>query len=140
MSLSSASRVGARLLVVDDDPLVARVICMALEADGHRVVRADGGRSGVEALRGAQAAADPFDAVITDIAMPDLDGWAVAAQVKTLAPGTPVIVLSGGRVADAPPGASDHVDATIGKPPRLKDLRDALSACGIGPGAGGRRA
>lgn len=69
--------------------------------------------------------------VITDLRMPYVDGRKVAAAVKTLALSTPVIMLTrwGQRLiteADVPP----HVDRVLCKPPRLRELREALAALG----------
>jgi CheY-like chemotaxis protein len=129
------ARPGLRLLVVDDDPLVARILCMVLRGEGHEVVHAAGGRQGIDAFAAAAAEGALFDAVLTDLRMPGVDGWLVAAGVKALSPATPVIVLTGGRDQDtAPAGALAHVDRFLAKPPRLQHLRDALAASCPRPG------
>jgi PleD family two-component response regulator len=43
-----------RILVVDDDPLVIRVLCNTLERDGHDVITANGGEAGIDAFSAAQ--------------------------------------------------------------------------------------
>jgi CheY-like chemotaxis protein len=66
-----------RVLVVDDEPAAAQLIAAALEPEGFTVVQAHGGR---EAL--AKAIAEPPDLVISDLVMPDLDGFAMVAALK----------------------------------------------------------
>ena len=62
-------RTPARILVVDDDPLVGQWLTDVLAGEGHEVEAVDGGRAGLERLRGT-----PFDLVLTDLRMPDVDG------------------------------------------------------------------
>jgi CheY-like chemotaxis protein len=79
-----------RILVIDDDPAVLDSMRFILELDSHAVTTADGGRAGIDAFAGAQSGDAPFGLVITDLSMPEVDGDAVAAEIKRLAPGTPV--------------------------------------------------
>jgi signal transduction histidine kinase/ActR/RegA family two-component response regulator len=117
-----------RLLVIDDDPLLIQSLRDTLELEGHSVTVADGGQSGVDAFVAATSAGKRHDVVITDLGMPHLDGRAVAAAVKAVDPGTPVILLTGwgARLAtenETPVG----VDRVLGKPPRLTELRAVLA-------------
>ncbi len=119
-----------RVLVVDDDPLLLRSLSDTLEADGHEVVLAEGGRTGIDALDAEMARGSRFDLVITDLGMPVVDGRKVAAAVKAQAPNTPVIMLTGwgqrlGHDGELPP----NVDCLLNKPPKLPELRQALSRC-----------
>ena len=66
--------------------------------------------------------------MITDLGMPYVNGRAVAAAVKDMSPSTPVILLTGWgqRLAvegDIPP----HVDRVLNKPPKLREIREALA-------------
>src|SRR6185436_11560997 len=63
---------GARILVIDDEPLNRMLLKMSLEQDGHIVTEAENGRRGLEVL-----AAAPVDLVLMDIEMPEMDGYAV---------------------------------------------------------------
>ncbi len=117
-----------RILLVDDDPIVLKSLREALAIDGHDVTAADGGQAGIEAFRAAQAAGEPFDVVITDLGMPQIDGRQVAVAVRAAAPETLVLLLTGwGRrlvdEGDVPP----HVDRVLTKPPKLRELREALA-------------
>ncbi|MBU6411406.1 MAG: response regulator, partial [Verrucomicrobia bacterium] len=84
-----------RLLCVDDEPAVRELIKEMLERDGHSIVAADGGEAGIAAFRAARKDHHPFDAVITDLGMPYVDGREVAATVKRESSATPVIMLTG---------------------------------------------
>ncbi|OLD70123.1 MAG: hypothetical protein AUI33_08500, partial [Ignavibacteria bacterium 13_1_40CM_2_61_4] len=81
-----------RLLIVDDDPLLLKSLCDALEGDGHLVSAADSGQSGIDLFRAAAQRGESFAAVITDLGMPYMDGRRVAAAIKAAAPTTPVIL------------------------------------------------
>jgi len=115
-----------RLLVVDDDPLLLRTLQDILEADGHEVATASGGQAGIDAFHAAQARGEPFAVVLTDMGMPYVDGRKVASAIKQAAPDTPVILLTGWGQRLGGDAIPDHVDLVLGKPPKLKELRQAL--------------
>jgi signal transduction histidine kinase/ActR/RegA family two-component response regulator/HAMP domain-containing protein len=118
-----------RVLVVDDDPLVAKVLRETIKADGHEVATANGGQAGIDAFRSALAAGSPYDLVMTDLGMPYVDGRKVAAAVKAASPATPVILLTGwGQSLLAEGDMPPHVDRLLSKPPKLAELREALAA------------
>jgi DNA-binding response OmpR family regulator len=117
-----------RILIIDDDPLLLRSLSDTLQVDRHDVTTAGGGQAGIEAFAAAKAEGNPFPVVITDLGMPHVDGRKVASTVKASAPSTMVIMLTGwGRrlvtEGDIPPG----VDQVLSKPPKLVELRTALS-------------
>jgi PAS domain S-box-containing protein len=117
-----------RVLVIDDDIRLLKSLRDVLEHEGHAVIIASNGRVGIDAFRDAQAAGAAFDVVVTDLAMPDVDGRKVAAAIKRVS-ATPVILLTGwGQqvIADELPA---HVDRVLCKPPRLQEIRDALWSC-----------
>lgn len=119
-------KVRLRILIVDDDMLLVKSLREILEGDGHVVTVANGGQAGINAFR--DRAEHRFDVVITDLGMPYVDGRKVAAAVKALSPQTPVFMLTGwgGRLqveGDIPP----EVDLVLSKPPKLRELREALA-------------
>ena len=114
-----------RILIVDDDPLLLNSLRDSLELDGHSVVAANGGEAGIDAFR---AAPQGFDAVITDLGMPYVDGRKLAEAVKADAPSMPVILLTGwGQRLMADGEVPAHVDRVLSKPPKLRELRVALA-------------
>jgi CheY-like chemotaxis protein len=119
-----------RILVVDDDPLVLKSLRDTLEADGHAVTIADGGQAGIDTFLAAQKRGEPFGIVITDLGMPYVDGRKVSSRVKTAGPSTVVILLTGwGQRLAADGDIPPHVDRVLGKPPKLRELREALARC-----------
>jgi signal transduction histidine kinase/ActR/RegA family two-component response regulator len=119
-----------RILLVDDDPIVLRSLRDVLEADGHVVSTADGGEAGIAAFGAAMTGNAVFDAVITDLGMPRVDGRRVALAIKQVSNATPVILLTGwGERLKAEEEMPPHVDYMLSKPAKLADLRAALSVC-----------
>jgi two-component system, NtrC family, response regulator PilR len=87
----------ARILVVDDDPAVLELTKLQLEYEGYEVSTADGGEKGLKL-----AESNPFDLILTDLHMPDLDGIEIVKQVKARLPETEIIMISGlGTIPDA---------------------------------------
>jgi len=119
-----------RILIVDDDPLVLKSLRDTLEADGHGVTTADGGRAGIDAFLAAKAQGNPFPVVITDLGMPYVDGRKVSNAIKTAAPQTILLLLTGwGQRLVADGDVPPHVDRVLSKPPKLRELREALARC-----------
>lgn len=117
-----------RILLVDDDPLLIKSVTETLESDGHNVVPASGGQLGINTFNNAASSPEPFDAVITDLGMPYVDGRRVAAAVKQASAATPVFLLTGwGNRLVAEGEIPPEVDRILNKPPKLRDLREALA-------------
>jgi two-component system, cell cycle sensor histidine kinase and response regulator CckA len=89
---SSRSPVSGRVLLVEDDPLVRAVVARELVGHGYDVTEAPDGRTALD-LVGRTAL--PFDVVITDLAMPRMDGHELARRLGDLQPGLPVLFISG---------------------------------------------
>jgi CheY-like chemotaxis protein len=116
---------GGTILVVDDEEAVLELAREFLLRGGFDVVTAGGGREALEILRAD--AAGSIDAVVLDLAMPDLDGRETLLEMRDLRPGLPVVVVSGFR-EDASTGrfASDEITAFVRKPYELEDLIEAV--------------
>ena len=115
---------GLRLLVVDDNPMNQQIARELLVRDGARVDVADGGVQGL-----AMAAASAYDAILMDIQMPGMDGYACTRALRASAANrvTPVIamtanVTSSDREACLAAGMNDHV----GKPIAIDSMARAL--------------
>jgi CheY-like chemotaxis protein len=80
----------AKVLVVDDDPVVAKSFDRVLSGKGYAVITA---RDGPEALE--KLAREEYDAVFTDIRMPGMDGLEVAARIREKQPWLPVVIVTG---------------------------------------------
>jgi CheY-like chemotaxis protein len=117
-----------RILVVDDDPLLLKSLQDTLEVDGHEVTTASGGHAGIQAFHAAEERDERFSVVITDLGMPHIDGRKVANAVKSARPATPVILLTGwGQRLVSDGEVPPHVDRVLNKPPKLRELRAALT-------------
>jgi len=117
-----------RLLLIDDDPVLLHSLSETLGLDGHEVTVASGGEAGIVAFSAARETGRPFDAVLTDLGMPYVDGRKVASEVKVRSPATPVIMLTGwggsfAATAETPP----YVDRVLSKPPKSRELRAVLA-------------
>ncbi len=80
----------ARILVAEDDMAVRSFVCRALAHRGHEAVGVDDGLRALEALGDG-----PFDALLSDIAMPGMDGIALALKVAQDYPEMPVLMMTG---------------------------------------------
>ncbi|MBY0489948.1 MAG: response regulator [Gemmatimonadaceae bacterium] len=101
----------ARVLVVDDEPALRRMLARVLETERYEVHLA---ADGAEAL--ALVAHTPFDIIVADVVMPTCDGPCLLAGLKALGSTVPVIVLTG--YADTDDAALMALGATrvLGKP------------------------
>lgn len=128
---SLAPSLPLRLLLIDDDPILLKSLCDALEGDGHAIVCANGGEQGISIFSACVQQGKPFDIVITDLGMPYTDGHKVAASIKEHSSTTPVILLTGwGQRMIAEGALPANVDLVLAKPPKLRELREALIMLG----------
>ena len=112
-----------RVLVVDDEPAVLDFMYTALQADGHDVATA---RDGMDAL--SQIKGDRFDLIVTDRAMPRMNGDQLAAAVRLARPEIRIILLTGfGEVMAAQGERPDHIDLVLSKPVTVTQLRTAVA-------------
>jgi len=122
---TAASVAGAeppgRILVVDDEADVREMLADVLMSHGHHVTLAGGGR---EALRSFEQG--DYDLVITDLGMPEINGWEVARAIKARRASMPVLLLTGW--ADAVDTQAGRVDAVIKKPFDMIKLAAAVNA------------
>jgi signal transduction histidine kinase len=115
------------VLCIDDDAQVRQLLKDCLTHFNHRVVVASGGKQGMELFRTALSKKQPYEVIITDLGMPDLDGHHVAKTIKNESPGTPVIMMTGWGTTMRDDGeTAPEVDAVIGKPPHMQELNDLL--------------
>ena len=79
-----------RILLVDDEEIILNTYSSLLNEKGYTVFTADSGREAFDEFLN-----QPFDLVITDLAMKDGDGLTLLEDIKEVSPNTPVIVLTG---------------------------------------------
>lgn len=108
-----------RILFVDDDPAVLAALSNVLRRERHRwdMVFAAGGEAALAELDKGR-----FDAVVSDMRMPDMSGDLLLEIVRRDSPDTVRIVLSGSECSPSLP----NVDALLAKPCSARHLREAL--------------
>jgi signal transduction histidine kinase len=106
------------VLVVDDQPEIRHILSSYLEHDAHKVVTAENGCDALEKFR-----AGKFDLVITDRAMPKMNGDQLATAIKEISPREPVILLTAFSDTDRHPR---DIDLLLSKPASLRMIRQAI--------------
>jgi signal transduction histidine kinase/ActR/RegA family two-component response regulator len=121
---SAAPIPSARILVVDDEKTVADSLADMLRLQGHTVEAVTDPRLALTRLED-----DALDLVITDLGMPELNGWEVAEQTRSIHPGLPVILVTGwGHQIDPDRLQATGIARVIAKPFRIHEIREAVAA------------
>jgi CheY-like chemotaxis protein len=121
--MDSPAKVPRRVLVVDDDPLVADSIRRMLVFQGFDVEMA---LSADQAM--SLFSKNHFDLTLLDYEMPRMKGDELAAAIKNLRPSQPVIMFTGyGEAVQSADTRPKAVDAVLGKPFDLQELRRTLA-------------
>jgi len=114
-----------RILVVDDEPPIRKLLRMGLGAQGYEVIDAPNGKAALELL------ASKPQLVILDLGLPDIDGLDLLRQIRQREQSLPIVVLSSrgdeaGKVAALDLGADDYVTKPFGMGELLARMRAAL--------------
>ncbi|HEY1077808.1 MAG TPA: response regulator transcription factor [Fontimonas sp.] len=113
-----------RLLLIEDDEAQAQLALNGLTAAGHVVDCSSGGRDGL-----LRASAAPYDLLIVDRMLPQMDGLAVIAALRSTGNRTPVLILSAlGQVDDRIRGLKAGGDDYLVKPYALPELLARIEA------------
>ncbi len=100
-----------RVLIVEDDPQVQRIVALELRHAGYSVAAAPDGRTGLEMALGER-----FDAIVLDRMLPDMDGSRVCREIRSDIP-TPILMLTArGSVEDRVEGLDAGADDYLVKP------------------------
>lgn len=114
---------GARVLVIDDEALVRDVLSQALSRARYQVTLASSGEEGLRLFK-----EQPFDIVLSDLAMPGVSGWEVCRTIKEISPRTPVAMITGwGLELDPQKVEESGVDRVISKPFDFSRILDVVS-------------
>ena len=108
----------AKVLLVDDEKDVLALLHAFVERMGYESLLAHNGAEALEVLR-----TEKVDIVVTDIVMPEMDGWTLARQVREAYPDIRVVGTSG---TEKPPSGESPFDAFVMKPFDLDELRKAI--------------
>jgi two-component system, sensor histidine kinase and response regulator len=124
------SSTGGRILIVDDNVTNQRVLSSQLVHAGYAVTTVGSGSAALDELRNATASDHPFDMVITDFQMPDMDGAMLGERIinmPDLANTRLVMLTSLDRHGDTPRLAALGFAAYLTKPVRVRELIDAVA-------------
>ena len=124
-------RTQGRVLVIDDEAMVARLTGMVLEHFGLSPTIEHSGRSGLARLREtmSEGSSEPFRLVLVDFTMPDMSGNEVLEQVRRLAPNVPVVLTSGFSHREVQSrGVSPSFTGFLQKPYRMATMVEVLKA------------
>jgi two-component system KDP operon response regulator KdpE len=114
-----------RVLVIDDEPPIRKLLRMGLGTQGYEILEAPNGRSGLELL-----AQNP-DLVILDLGLPDIQGLEVLRMIRGRNESVPIVVLSSrgdeaGKVQALDLGADDYITKPFGMAELLARMRTAV--------------
>ena len=115
----------AKILVVDDEPPIRKLLRMGLSAHGYDILDAPNGKTALELLEKKP------DLIILDLGLPDIDGLELLRQIRRQNESLPIVVLSSrgdeaGKVAALDLGADDYVTKPFGMDELLARMRAAL--------------
>jgi PAS domain S-box-containing protein len=111
-----------RILLVDDDPRVRRILGELIKSWGHTVVIAEDGFNALDAFLVAFRSGQPFDVVITDLGMPRMNGAELVKRIRQHDRQVPIIIVTAWGKEHFVPEA----DAILSKPVHSQDLKSAL--------------
>jgi DNA-binding response OmpR family regulator len=112
----------ARLLLIEDDDATRGILATDLGLRGYSVATARDGRSALEAFRSGS-----LDLVLLDLALPDIDSFALLAAIRTARPRLPVIALASDGSSDVDAFASGADDCVLSSIP-LEELAARIQA------------
>lgn len=115
-----------KVLVIDDEPPIRKLLRMGLGSQGYEVIEASNGKLALQAI-----ANTPPDLVVLDLGLPDLPGHELLRQIRARSEAVPIVVLSSrgdeaGKVEALDLGADDYVTKPFGMDELLARLRAAL--------------
>jgi two-component system sensor histidine kinase/response regulator len=121
---------GARVLIVDDNRTNRRILEGMLGRWEMVSVSVEEGQEALDALSGARAAGQPFSLILTDMHMPEMDGFTLVEQIRKrpeLATATIMMLTSAGHRGDAARCQELGIAAYLLKPIRQSELREAIA-------------
>jgi CheY-like chemotaxis protein len=113
-----------RILIVDDDPEIGRMLTKALSRHGFQV---DNAASAEDAIVRAEKA-PPYHAAVVDLVMPGGDGAELAETLRRLIPGLPIAILTGYAHSPLIPKPEKSGMAVFAKPVIIQELLEFLKA------------
>lgn len=123
-----------RVLVIDDDADIRRLLCDILTSAGHLVADASNGAEGIEIFK-----KEAFDLVLTDLEMPEMSGWEVARSIKNHNPDVTIVLITGwGETIDSTRLRESGISTIVNKPFRMDQIINLARAVQAGTLSGQR--
>ena len=111
-----------KILIVDDSKDIRDILSKVISLMGFEAAVASNGHEALNLFL-----TNSFDLVLTDLEMPDLDGWTLALHIKDKSPNTPVVLITGSEkkaVMERLEGSS--IDSILFKPFMLEDIQKTV--------------
>ena len=126
-TVAAAATVAGRVLLVDDAADNLQLVARHLRRAGAEVVTANNGEQALTEWASAQSAGSPFDLIVTDLQMPQLDGYALVRALRARRSPAPILILSANalpteRVLALQAGADDYLSKPV-------DRKKLLATC-----------
>ena len=114
-----------KVLVIDDEPPIRKLLRMGLETQGYQIIDASNAKTALELM------SEKPDLVILDLGLPDMQGLELLRQIRAAREDLPIVVLSSrgdevAKVAALDQGADDYVTKPFGMEELLARIRAAL--------------
>ena len=138
---SAAALAGLAVLVVDDNAANRQILVDQLTDWRLQVEAVGDGAAALDAVSSAQAVGNPFDLILLDARMPDIDGFEVAERMRAVCSNPPCVIMmitTGGSIGDAERCAMLGLDHYLTKPLRSDALLHVLLEIVEAPEIGGR--
>ncbi|MBA3003501.1 MAG: response regulator [Desulfurivibrio sp.] len=117
---------GRRVLAIDDTPDNRHIVEQMLKRWGMRVDLAESGRQGLELVAAAKAAGDPFELILVDDLMPEMDGIVTAQRLQEEQSSVPPVIMLSSSVNRAETDKRGRVADFLQKPLRQPELHEAI--------------
>jgi len=112
----------AKILIIDDEDIVRDMLRDILEPVGYSILEAENGQKGLEIFN-----TEAIDLVITDIMMPEKDGFETISELNKIRPGIKIIALTGYGLHNLPIAFDLGAALVYEKPIKPKDLKKAVA-------------
>ena len=123
MNESSEYKVKNTILIVDDDDMVRNVTMAMISSLGYKTIVVN---NGDDAIKMFNQYKDEICCVLSDLTLPNMNGFQILTTIQNISPGIPTIITSGRFCQDVFDGKPELLHVFLHKPYTIKNLEDAL--------------